>query len=503
MSWTRSVMVLACAGAAVLTGGCSSEEQFPTGLNPAIQPAGKPVPGLKVTPSQINLEGVGVTATVTVTPTASSGPISVGVSEPPCVSVELKSTKPNQVKYTITATSAGTCSLLVTDGPTGGVQVQVTVAGLPLLPAKIAAGVFHTCGLDVNGAAYCWGNNPYGQLGNSTNLGITIVNPPTAVVGGLVFTSLTVGTWHTCGLTAAGEAWCWGANWSGQLGNPTNSGVSDAANPAPLPAAAGLTFTTLDAGGDHTCGITTQGAMYCWGMNALGQLATTTNLNNGLPNPPTLIPGNFTFTALTAGNGHTCGVTTSGATYCWGSNFIGQLGIGTTSAPVTTPTLLQGVPALSLVVAGADHTCGLTPAGAAWCWGGNYSGELSGTTNNPSPTPVAVSGGLTFTALAAGVGHTCGRTGAGTVYCWGNNLGGALGNLTNFGTSVANYDPLLAGVQNAVAIAAGGSHSCALTGAGQGYCWGSNTYGELGFPYDNGPGTPTPTLITGLTFATP
>ena len=504
MGWKRSVLVLAWAGAVVLTGACAGDEQLPTAINPAIQPAGKPAPGLKVTPSQINLSGIGATAVLSVTPGPGSGTISVGVSEPPCVSVALKSSKGNQVKYSVTATAMGNCSLLVLDGPTGGVIVQVTVAGVNLLPAKLATGTFHTCGLDVNGAAYCWGHNQYGQLGNSTNLGVTTANPtPTVVAGGLVFNSLTAGTWHTCGLTAAGTAYCWGANWSGQLGNPTNSGVSDVANPTPLPVDGGLTFSRLDAGADHTCGITTQGAMYCWGSNSLGQLTTSANLNTGLPNAtPILVSGTLAFATLATGNGHSCGVTTSGATYCWGANFVGQLGNGTVSAPVTTPALVPGLPALALITAGADHTCGLTVAGAAWCWGQNAFGELSGTTNNPSPTPVAVGGGLSFTSLGAGVIHSCGRTSVGTVYCWGGNSTAQLGSAAD---SDPHYSPMLVTGLSAVALAAGGSHSCALSAAGQAFCWGDNRYGQLGNTTNNntGIGNPTPTLVSGVVFATP
>jgi alpha-tubulin suppressor-like RCC1 family protein len=508
----RSVLVAGGIGATLLIGGCTGDEP-PTGLSAAIQ-AAKPAGGLKVTPPQLNLSGTGVIATVTAS--SSAGLISVAVSTPACVSVTLKSAQQNQSKFTVTATAAGSCTLTVTDGGTGNVQVPVTVAGSPLLPTTLAAGLFHTCGLDATGAAYCWGNNGYGQLGNTNTLGSVTANPtPEAVAGGMTFASLTAGFNHTCGLTPAGAAYCWGANYHGQLGNPTNSGVlngPDGKNPTPLPVDGNLTFSVLEAGTDQTCGITPQGVMYCWGNNSHGQLGTATNNNTSLPNPtPTPVDGSLTFVAVGAGTAHTCGVATGGVVYCWGDNSNGQLGnangIGEGNFAQPTPTAVQGAPALASLAAGGHYTCGLTPTGAAWCWGDNTVGELGAETPDTRyPTPVAVGGGLSFVSLGAGGGHTCGLISGGTAYCWGGNLLGQLGTTTNFGTSTPNYSPIAVSGLNLAAIAINAAHSCGLTAAGQAWCWGFNRYGQLGNTTNNDTdiGVPTPeTVIGGLTFATP
>jgi alpha-tubulin suppressor-like RCC1 family protein len=267
----------------------------------------------------------------------------------------------------------------------------------------------------------------------------------------------------------------------------------------------------LEAGNDHTCGLTSQGQLYCWGANSLGQLGTTTNNLTSLPNPtPTPVPGNLIFVALAAGSNHTCGVVTGGAVYCWGDNTKGQLGnstaIGEGNVPQPTPVVVQGLPALASLVAGGYHNCGLTPVGAAWCWGDNWVGHLSGTTDQVSPTPVAVTGGLVFISLGAGGGHTCGLTGTGTLYCWGSNLSGQLGTTTNFGTSNPNYSPMPVNGLSLAAIAVNAAHTCGLTAAGQAWCWGFNRYGQLGNTENNNTdiGVPTPTaVIGGLTFATP
>jgi alpha-tubulin suppressor-like RCC1 family protein len=129
-------------------------------------------------------------------------------------------------------------------------------------------------------------------------------------------------------------------------------------------------------------------------------------------------------------------VTTGGVAYCWGANS-GVLGNGTFRAS-TTPVAVSGGLTFAAVSAGDDHACGVTTAGAAYCWGGNILGELGNGTFTISPTPVAVSGGLTFAALSAGAGFsTCGVTTAGAAYCWGDKTYGELGN----GGTVINTTP--------------------------------------------------------------
>jgi alpha-tubulin suppressor-like RCC1 family protein len=130
----------------------------------------------------------------------------------------------------------------------------------------ISAGLMHTCALTVQGAAYCWGLNADGQLGNGGN-----ANSPTPVpvAGGLTFEAISAGWWHTCALTATGAAYCWGLNFHGQLGDGSNA--TTLAVPAPV--AGSLTFDDLAAGGHHTCAITPSRMTYCWGSNSSGQLA--------------------------------------------------------------------------------------------------------------------------------------------------------------------------------------------------------------------------------------
>src|SRR5213593_4794512 len=191
---------------------------------------------------------------------------------------------------------------------------------LPLIFAAVNAGGYHTCGVTTAGAAYCWGANDAGQLGDAT---WTDHTSPVAVVGGLTFAAVSAGLDHTCGVTTAGAAYCWGYNGSGLLGDGTTTPRT-----GPVAVLGGLTFAAVSAGRDHTCGVTTAGAGYCWGRNDYSQVGdgTTTQRTS-----PVAVLGGLTFAVASAAWFYTCSVTTPGAAYCWGLNYSGQLGDGTTT----------------------------------------------------------------------------------------------------------------------------------------------------------------------------
>jgi alpha-tubulin suppressor-like RCC1 family protein len=279
----------------------------------------------------------------------------------------------------------------------------------------IAVGGGHACGLVSGGAAFCWGLNASGQLGDNSNISRLV---PVPVVGGHLFQAIVTGDTHSCGLRLDGTAWCWGSNANGRLGDSTLT-----ARDTPVAVKGGLVFTALSAGSSHTCGITATG-VYCWGANGSGRLGDGTTIDRRAPTAP-LAPG-ITFTAVAAGGIHTCALATGGAAMCWGAGSSGVLGTGTTAGQ-PTPTAVSGTATYTQIATGANHSCAITAGNAVHCWGANGSGRLGDgtTTSRLVPTPVAA----TFSAVALSLGdeHTCARSQAGSSICWGRNLEGQVG----------------------------------------------------------------------------
>jgi alpha-tubulin suppressor-like RCC1 family protein len=357
----------------------------------------------------------------------------------------------------------------------------------------------HTCAV-TTGGSYCWGSNGSGELG--APIGPTYNDSVAALVrGGLTFVQVTAGAYHSCGITAAGAAYCWGYNYYGQLGNgATVPGGADSG--VPVAVTGNHVFTQIEAGYLHTCGVTTASGtaaedrqVYCWGYNAQGQLGNGV----GLPGAPQSTPQRVVeplrtttrATSVATGSYHTCARTEASTLYCWGYNNSGQLGDGLVIPGVnsSTPVLVVGgFTNWTSVTAGFLHSCGRRDTGELRCWGNNYYGQLGNAAaipNAPSQSsPVLVdgtSGGnpLNFASVSAGQYHTCGVTGGtnpGLGYCWGYNGDGELGDDTQDNIS---QPKAVVGSLTFVALDAGSSHSCARTNTAV-YCWGAGYSGELG-----------------------
>ena len=302
--------------------------------------------------------------------------------------------------------------------PLAAAETPVAVAGGHVF-ALVAAGYEHSCGITTGGEAYCWGDNSSGQLGDGSN---TNSLAPVLVTGGLQFASVTVGVFHSCGRTTGNAVYCWGDNNSGQLGD--GSGISST---SPVPAAGGSSFQSVRAGFYHTCGITSANAAVCWGDNTYGQLGDST-LTNRLA--PVAVAGGHTFSAVAGGLVQSCAVSPDGTAYCWGSNGHGELGDGSgadDSVPVQVAGSVAFVTADASLTAGREHSCAVAATGAAYCWGLNYLGQLGDGSTDEAFAPVPVSGNLTFSAISAGPDHTCGVTPGPIVYCWGMDANGEIG----------------------------------------------------------------------------
>lgn len=301
--------------------------------------------------------------------------------------------------------------------------------------------------------------------------------------------SIDAGMNFTCGVTTAGAVKCWGTNGHGQLG--TGNRIDAATPQAVVGLASGA--VSVSAGAWHACAVMETGDAHCWGFGQYGQLGNGTFRSSTTPVLVADLAGQVA--GLSAGANHTCVVTTSGTAACWGANPFGQLGDGTRAnrnAPVRVFNLDSGVRAIA---AGDSHTCAATEA-TAYCWGRGEAGALG--TGNNADSPVVdqpVLGiGAGPRAITAGGDHSCLVRAAGSAWCWGANGAGQLGVLP----WTIHYSPVRVPVFAATGtISAGSAHTCAIrVPGGAAYCWGYNEHGAVG----NGTNvtTPTPTLVSHL-----
>ena len=407
---------------------------------------------------------VGQTVTLTATPVAADGSTIAGSGM--TWTSGSKSIATVNASGVVTGVALGVADIAATSGgKSGHTAVTVTPAnGGPTgdyVDVSLDRELYTTCGRSAT-VARCWGHNPDGEVGDGTqtdraaptqvggsvsfaqisageprscgrtavgdvycwgNLNFVAGNSPdyhvtpALVASGLGFVDLSVSTSNICGLDASGKAYCWGGNTTGAVGDGTLN-----VRPTPVTVSGGLTFAQITVGRDFACGRTTAGVAYCWGKNDLGQLGDSTKTNRLAP---TKVSDNLTFASIAAGFSAVCGLTPDGAIYCWGSTIYVVPGTGGVS---TVPAHVTSTQSFVQVATGVFHACALTAAGAAWCWGDGIAGELgTGSLKPNSDTPVAVTGGLAFAKISAGKDATCGVTVLGALYCWGSDTFGDLG----------------------------------------------------------------------------
>jgi alpha-tubulin suppressor-like RCC1 family protein len=468
--------------------------------------------------------------------------------------------------YTYNVAGTFTVTLTVFDdkGATGQSQATVVVAGnqVPTVtingPFTVDVGVpvtFTATGNDTDGTIveYLWqlSNELYPVSTSTGSLTRTFATPGTYSVavaaldddgassqsrstsvtvrpvgtGTFTATSVAAGEWHTCALTSTGQAYCWGLNQDGQLGNDARG--TNSWRPVAVLMPSGVTFVRLAAGDDYTCGFTSSGAAYCWGDNSSGQLGTGNTQFHDRPTP--LMTG---LTLSTVGDTHACG-SYNGVASCWGSNQYGQIS-GTPGQFTTTPVSIAPPAGVELVgmVAGGNFTCLHTQAtingtlqrsmdcrggglfdwtvnagtavgslysgagyachtwlnaGGMRCWGSNAAGQFGiGSTSSQSP-PVSTND---YFITVFGGGHTCGTYG-GVTSCAGGNSDGQLGNGTTSPSAVPTPVPITGGAINV--LGAGSRHTCG-TRNGTLHCWGDNSYGALGDGTTTDRHVPTPVV---------
>jgi alpha-tubulin suppressor-like RCC1 family protein len=337
----------------------------------------------------------------------------------------------------------------------------------PNLAVSVAAGGSHTCAITKLGALSCWGNNEHGQLGDGTTVNRSTPVEVAGLGGGVKAVAL--GWGHTCAVTLEGAVKCWGYNKNGELGNGS---TADSGTPVDVQGL-GSGVTAIAAGDDHTCAVTAEGGLKCWGYNKYGQLGDGSTESSAVPVDVAGVSGGAV--GVAAGWGHTCLLTVRGGVMCWGNNENGQLGNGRPEDMRLNIADVSGLTGgVSAIAAYGGHTCAATAEGGLKCWGYNKYGQLGDGTSADRNLPVDVKRIGKVTAVAAGTNHTCVLAGD-RAKCWGDNFDGQLGD----GTQTASVEPV-AVAEDLTAIAAGGAHTCAVTAGGGVRCWGNNSAGQLG-----------------------
>lgn len=283
---------------------------------------------------------------------------------------------------------------------------------------QISLGLDHSCALRDNGQVLCWGLNSDGQLGDGSFINRT---QPVLVSGLRLVSSIGAGGFHTCAVRNTGSVHCWGHNRFGQLGDGTNRSRSTPIQAARLSQASGVALSAWSS-----CALLANRRVSCWGDNSYGQLGDGSRTRRSTP--VTMVSGLSTAVQISGGDAHYCAVLASGAVSCWGNNGNGQLG-NRTRANSLVPVTAVGLTDARSIELGGLHSCAVRRSNLVACWGWNGAGQLgsfvgSGENELVPQTRQNLSG---VAQVAAGGEHTCSITTARAALCWGRNSFGQLG----------------------------------------------------------------------------
>ena len=354
---------------------------------------------------------------------------------------------------------------------------------------RLSVGSTTACALDPAGLVYCWGGNS-----NYLEYGSAVV-PASGTPVSVPVPKLTSfgGGWgqHKCGLVQS-DAVCWGRGQSGQLGN---GNLGAAGNP-PATVAVMEKWVDISTGRLTTCALNSDAEAFCWGLNQSGEVGDTLLAQSARQLIPNRVVGGIKFSSVVAGWLHSCGISTAGVIYCWGNNTSGQLGLGVIdTAPHAIPGPIASLSKFRKVALSARASCAITDGDDLYCWGYNGVGVIGDGTTITRSAPTRIGAGNKWKDVAMGVGlvegtvavaptglsqggiaHACAIDDGGSVYCWGWNGAGQLGD----GTTISRLEPtaVLSSIKFD-SIALGSVYSCGTSGSSI-YCWGSNSFGQLG-----------------------
>jgi alpha-tubulin suppressor-like RCC1 family protein len=313
------------------------------------------------------------------------------------------------------------------DGTDGAIGPIVRVASTPEAIdalndwSEVVCNELGGCGLR-GGELRCWGGNGDGQVG-AGDLARHLAPVPVVDVSGLTRVQTRFVT--ACAIDAGGALYCWGDNLEGQLGQDDSAGAPD--SPRPIRVGTG-TYRAVSAGQGHTCAIDTSGALWCWGRNVLCELGLGGCDPEQFRSPQRVGIAND-WTHIEAGQGHTCGIRSPNALFCWGDNNAGQVGRAT-GAIYASPVRVDTAEWVTVSV-NTFHSCGIQTDGSLWCWGRNQEGQLgAGVFDDNRMTPSRVPGPADWVSVSTGRFHTCGVRSDDSMWCTGANDDGRVGDGT-------------------------------------------------------------------------
>ncbi len=335
--------------------------------------------------------------------------------------------------------------------------------------ATLAAGQKHACGMR-DGALFCWGSGSRGQLGTGTVLPMALAPQRASQLTSVA--AVSPGELHTCVLDRNSAALCWGGNDQGQLG------VTDFTDRL-QPTRVSLPFEAVQLATSFlfTCAILRDHTLWCWGRNYEGQLAQGDVPSQTGLNTPVQVGTDRDWTFVSTGQGHTCGIRAPGLLYCWGRNTEGELGVGQgASIQIRRPVRVGDDSDWLSVSAAENETCALKTNGTLWCWGGNPDGQLGLGDRVRRDLPARVGNESSWEAVTLGTFHACALR-AGELWCWGRNTEGQLGT----GDADDRLAPTRLGAdRDWASVSVGAFFSCARKSDGSAWCTGANDDGQLG-----------------------
>ena len=344
---------------------------------------------------------------------------------------------------------------------------------------RVALGDSHTCAISNVNKVWCWGDNSSYQLGVGSGGSVpsdsAVPIETNALGGGRIAKKIAAGSVHTCALATDGTVWCWGDNGFGQIG----VGAGTYAQPTRVTLA--TTASMIAAGGNSTCAVLSDNRVQCWGKNQYGQLGINTDgTTETSPQFVSHIPDWFVVANIEMGANHTCAISAAGAAWCWGYYLDGRLGTSQ-SSNVVVPAATSSLAGTAVTVsAGGAHTCVVLANGTLTCFGKNNNGQIGqslSTVSSSSPMTVTLSGAAS--AVSIGFDFTCAAMTSGGVECFGANGFGQVGNGST-STRVLNPTSVL-GINGSVGdVIVGLNHACAIKSLGQLVCWGNNDFGKTG-----------------------